>query len=547
MPLIGLLAKCTRFLRSWHQNDRARDFICHNQRIFTASGDERRGDGIVLMELNDMASSHIAYSYLSNVLADVSHSRIWAYYPRTLDGRLQSFFFKLRARLRRGVFGIYSSFGVSKFIAIHPSQAQRDRAESLLEGLLPQLVSKEALENVQIDGVWIGDLIYDTYLRRFHRPTVDLRCPEFIGFLRESVELFVYWHDFFRNHDVRGINVSHCVYNLAMPLRIAIQNAVPAFQSSATHIYRLNKDNYFAYNDFHCFPQRFAKLPAEVQERGLKEAKQRIDRRFAGEVGVDMSYSTKSAYGAARHKRLLATSSRKKILIATHCFFDSPHSYGKNVFPDFYEWLSFLGSISEQTDYDWYIKTHPDYLPGTKQIIDDFIRRFPRFSLLPSDASHLQIVGEGIDFALTVYGTIGFEYAALGIPVINNSPNNPHVAYGFNLHAKSVHEYRQLLMGLNNLNFTINKKDVLQYYFMRYIFNTNNLFFDDYDAVIKELGGYREQFQPPIYTQWLIAWSPEKHELIRSGLKNFIESQDFRMDYTHLGREFALAQKEDAA
>jgi capsule polysaccharide export protein KpsC/LpsZ len=217
------------------------------------------------------------------------------------------------------------------------------------------------------------------------------------------------------------------------------------------------------------------------------------------------------------------------------------------VFPDFYEWIQFLGEISNQTDYDWYIKTHPDYLPGTKEIIDDFIARFPRFVLLPSNASHLQIINEGIDFALTVYGTIGFEYAALGIPVINNSPNNPHIAYDFNIHTKNVTEYREALMSLDSLDFQIDKQQVYQYYFMRNVFNTNDLFFDDFDKVVDKIGGYEQQFFPDIYREWLDVWTPEKHAEIKAGLTAFIDSQDFRMDYRHLGREFALKTVEDVA
>lgn len=485
-----------------------------------------------------MASCHIAYSYLANVLAEDGGAEIWAYYPRSLNSWLQRFLFRLRVWLGSGHFGIYASFGAVRFLAIHPDAGQRHRAEMVVREVLPRLESKSDLENLHIAGVWVGDLIYDTYLRRFSRPTIDLRCPEFLAFFRESVELFVYWEDFFTQHQVRGLNVSHCVYNLAMPLRIAVERGVPSFQANATHLYRLSRENYFAYNDFHYFPERFEKLPANVKQWGLAEAKRRIERRFAGEVGVDMSYSTKSAYGNARHDRLLKESPRKKVLIATHCFFDSPHPYGKNVFPDFYEWLNFLGEISEQTDYDWYIKTHPDYLPGTLQIIEDFVRRFPRFSLLPSDASHLQIIAEGIDVALTVYGTIGFEYAALGVPVINNSPNNPHIAYNFNIHTCSVDEYRKVLMNLSALNFSINKDEVFQYYFMRHVFNTNNLFFDHFDVVLKKIGGYRQQFLPPVYEEWLAEWSPSKHKRLISGMQAYVASGDFRMDYTHYGCEF---------
>lgn len=536
-----------RSFRSFGQSRLARHFISHNRRIFPARGNVAKGDAIVLMELNDMASAHIAYSYLANSLADRCAGEVWAYYPRTLNESTQRVLFWLRAKLGSRFFGVYSSFGISNFIAIRPTSKQRARAGDLVAELLPQLQSKTDLEAIHINGVWVGDLIYDTYLRRFNRPTVDIQSVEFREFFQESIELFVWWEDFFGSHDVRGVSVSHCVYNLAMPLRIAVERGIPAFQAGLTHVYRLNKDNYFAYNDFHYFPERFSELSGSVQAEGLAEAKRRIERRFAGEVGVDMSYSSKSAYGAPRHDELLKPSPRKKILIATHCFFDSPHSYGKNVFPDFYEWIQFLGEISNQTDYDWYIKTHPDYLPGTKEIIDDFIARFPRFVLLPSNASHLQIINEGIDFALTVYGTIGFEYAALGIPVINNSPNNPHIAYDFNIHTKNVTEYREALMSMDSLDFQIDKQQVYQYYFMRNVFNTNDLFFDDFDKVVDKIGGYEQQFFPDIYREWLDVWTPEKHAEIKAGLTAFIDSQDFRMDYRHLGREFALKTVEDVA
>jgi hypothetical protein len=436
--------------------------------------------------------------------------------------------------------GVYESFGVTDFISIRVSAAQKHKARELLSDIRGKLQSKRDVEELTINGVWLGDLIYDTYLKRFSKPTIDLDSPDFQCSLQESLELFSFWEGYFDRHEVQAVNVSHCVYDLAIPLRVAVARNIPVFQASATHAYRMSRENLFAYNDFHYFRERFAALPHTVQQAGVEEARRRIKRRFAGKVGVDMAYSSRSAYGAARHERLLRESPRKKILIATHCFFDSPHSYGKNVFPDFYEWLDFLGTISEVTDYDWYIKTHPDYLAGTKEIIENFIARYPRFTLLPSDASHHQIIAEGIDVALTVYGTIAFEYAALGIPVINNSLNNPHIAYGFNLQSRDVEDYRRLLRGLDTLEFRIPTKQVYEYYFMRHIYNTEDLFFDSYEAAEKALGGYKGQFSPAVYDKWLDEWSPQKHDAILAALHNFVQSGDFRMDYSHFGREISV-------
>ena len=519
-------------------------FMLHNRRVFPIAKEGVGKRPVVLFELNSMQSAHIAYSYLANVLADLNGAEIKAYAPYSFSNWRERIMFRLKTFLGVEEFGVYQSFGVTEIFASSPSPSQKKRAADLFEEVKNNLHKKLDIEALIVNGVWIGDLIYDSYLKKFNQPTIDLKSPRFLKFLRASLELFFFWEDYFAQNDVRAVNVSHCVYNLAMPLRIAVQRGVMAFQVNASHLYRLSLNNLFAYNDFFYFRERFAELPAELQKAGLVEARRRIERRFEGEVGVDMAYSTKSAYGSARHHCLLKKSSRKKILIATHCFFDSPHSYGNNLFPDFYEWLDFLGKTSEETDYDWYIKTHPDYLPGTMEIIKSFVERYPKFTLLPSGASHHQIIAEGINLGLTVYGTIAFEYAALGIPVINASQNNPHIAYDFNLHAKDVEDYRRMLIGLDQMELKIDREQVYQYYFMRYIYNTQDLFLNSYDATICKLGGYDQQFTPAIYREWLEEWNPQKHESIISALRAFVLSEDFRMNYTHYNREFSFETEE---
>lgn len=163
------------------------------------------------------------------------------------------------------------------------------------------------------------------------------------------------------------------------------------------------------------------------------------------------------------------------------------------------------------------------------EIIKSFVARYPKLTLLPADASHHQIIAEGIDVALTVYGTIGFEYAALGIPVINCSLNNPHIAYNFNLHPKDVDEYRSLLLGLDTLEFKFDKHQAYEYYFMQHMHNTNNLFLDSYETTIEALGGYSAQFTDAVYEKWTEEWTEEKHSKIKSAITRFIASGKFRM------------------
>lgn len=521
-----------------------RRFVSHNRRVFPLAPGAADRKPIVLFELSQLRSAQIGYSYLANALAEEYQARIVGYVPEFLGSWRRRLYFAFRRAVGANPMNIFRSFGTTEFFHLVPTAAQKAKAKTLYDSILPRLKTNLDLERLSVDGILIGDLIYDNYLMKYRQPTIRRDSREFHEFLLLSLELFVAWNDYLDSHDVRAINVTHCVYNVAMPLRVAVKRGIPVYQVNVTHLYRLTEDKLFAYNDFFYFPERFSALPADVREAGIAEAKRRIERRFAGEVGVDMAYSTKSAYSDIKHDRLLRPSSRKKILIATHCFFDSPHSYGNNTFPDFYDWLSFLGEMSEATDYDWYIKTHPDFLPGTKEVIDELVAKYPKFTLLPADASHHQIIGEGIDLALTVFGTIAFEYAALGIPVINASPSNPHIAYDFNFHARTIEEYRSLLLNLDRLDLKINKQKIYEYYFMRHIFSTEDIFFKNYDRAVDDLGGYYGQFEPKVYDRWLEDWSPERHRAIVEAMRRFIRSGDFRMDYRHYGREFTVKSME---
>jgi hypothetical protein len=254
---------------------------------------------------------------------------------------------------------------------------------------------------------------------------------------------------------------------------------------------------------------------------------------LAGEVGVDMYYSSQSAFVRKENKRVLRESSRIKILIAVHCFFDAPHPYGKNLFPDLYEWMTFLGKMSEKTDYDWYLKTHPDYLPANTPILEQFLNKYPKFTKIDHRTSHLQLVDDGLDFVLTVYGTVGFEYAVLGVPVINASTCNPHIRYNFNIHPRTVEEYENILLNLRNQKLDIDVNQVYEYYFMRFINNTDNWLFESYNGFLEKIGGYKKQIGSISFKEFLEQYSQKKHYRMLQALDRFVESKDFCFQKKH--------------
>jgi hypothetical protein len=496
--------------------------------------EKRKSQGFVLVELNRIYSSHIAYAYLANVLARQLSSKIatfsasksstgplpvWAYWIP----RIFWFFFSDHGKT-------YRSFGSKKVFFPVTTRSQRNEAKNLVKEFFKINPTKRDFEKFRVSGILIGDLVYDSYLRNRNTPTIDLASKDLKRFLEESTATALYWIVRFQSGQVKAVIVSHCVYTLAIPLRVGLDKKVPCFQATATTIYRLSKDRPFAYDEFKNFPQTFAALSATEQQTGLRDARLLMNRRFGGEVGVNMTYSTASSFGQTRPYSLLANTSKTKVLVATHCFFDSPHLYGTNLFPDFWEWLDFLGDLSESVDYEWYLKVHPDFKPGTLEIIDILLQRHSKFLLVPPDSSHHQLIREGVTAALTVYGTIGFEYAALGIPVVNASTVNPHIAYSFNHHPATVEEYEKMIRSIPDLSRPEKIQSVEEYYFMKHLYGGENLFFEDFGGHLRNRGGAKLHTDPLVLGIFVSEWSQNQHAQLIDTVHSWVLSGERKLE-----------------
>lgn len=480
---------------------------------------------IALFEVNTLASAHIAYAFLADSLVAKHGCEIVGYSLRPAK-------FRRPSRLCRPPWpnDIYRAFGARRTLRPVVTSGTKRQAHEWAEQTAASFTSKSDLATLEVAGVQIGDLIYDDYLNSTKQPTVDFNDPAFVRFLGESVALFWAWEAIFEEHAVVAVNVSHCVYLLAIPLRIAISRGIDAFQVNATHAYRLSHSQKFAYTGFLDYATEFGHLSNEAQLAARLQAEERLALRLGGSVGVDMSYSRKSAYTApVSSQRALSQTRLKKVLIATHCFFDSPHPYGATLFPDFYEWLTFIGELSIELDYEFYLKVHPDFQAGSKTVVDSFVKRYPGFHALPPDISHHQLISEGITAALTVHGTIGHEYAWLGLPVINASLNNPHIAFGFNIHPSTINEFERALRDLKNTVVSPDRKDIAAFYYMHYLRRSENLIFGNYEEMLEQMGGYAAQFGPSVYSYWLRKDSSRASRL-QGAFRDFVLANDYRLE-----------------
>lgn len=490
----------------------------------------------VLFEYTENKALITAYSYFAQVL-NKNYKYEMITYKLFEESKVFNFLEKI---IKPSVSKEFASFGIFKNINPIENYSIKKKAKYLYKKKIKILNKKKDIEKIKIEGILIGDLLYDAYLKKNKKPTLYIGDENFNNFSIKFIESFLFWKNYIFKNDIKFIICNHTVYESALTIRIAFKKkSCKCFQVTQESVFQLTEKNKFSYKQFEVYNYKeiFKKLNIKNQRKLKKLSSERIKLRFNGTVGVDMGYSTKSGYGSKFYKkRVLKKSLKIKILIATHDFLDNPHAYSGNIFSDFYEWMKYLCEFSKNNKYDWYVKCHPDFRPESLSILKLLLNNYPNINFIKPTTSHHQIIDEGIDIVFTMYGTIGWEYPYLGVPCINATYNNPRFRYNFNINPRNFVEYKKILNNLEKYIKTINKEqknEILEFYYMNYIYfqNRTNWLIDDFDDMFKKLGGYRNRkysvTKPAFYKYWLEDFNLQKHNRIINNLDNFIKSNKY--------------------
>jgi hypothetical protein len=158
----------------------------YHQKIFTVKKSQ------ILVELNFLQSSLIINSYLLKKLLEKYKSEIVLYRSLYSNNFFIKIFIKILYLFKLDIFLIYTKiFNVKKII--YPKiYKENHKIDNIFINISSNLKSKNDVENIKLNGVYIGDLIYDSYLRIYNKPTIILD-KKFYQFLNL---IFIY-HSFF--------------------------------------------------------------------------------------------------------------------------------------------------------------------------------------------------------------------------------------------------------------------------------------------------------------------------------------------------------------
>ncbi len=501
-----------------------------NKKVFTKK--TNFSDEITLCEFTTNKSVQASFSIFTNYMQKKYKTKIIAYnsdIQRNFKSKVKKF---LNKNLYYNYnYELYRSFNVLDFIFIQNKIKIKIKSDCMIKKVFSKMKTKSDLLKLKVNDIWIGDLIYDSYIQKYSVSTIDLKSKNFKLFFKDCIYAFYFWEDYFNKTQVKAVVGSHSVYYSAIPMRIGVKKGCDVFQVNFHNVYRLSKKKLFGYDLFSDYKKIFNNFNSNYKNKALRYSKKQCLKRFDGKIGVNMHYSTKSAFSKYDDSdRVLNNNNKKKFLIAAHCFLDNPHPYGKdNIFNDFHEWFDYLSNFSKKTNYEWYIKTHPDFKKETHTIIKKFLNKYNHLKFIPSDTSHHQLINEGINCVLTVHGTISWEYAYFKIPVIASSQNNPHKSFNFSYHAKNRKDLDWAIKNFDKLNLNYSKDNIYKFYFMHNIYRQNNWIIDDMDIFLKKIGGYKNISSLKFYDVWIKSVNKQKILNIENNLNEFLDSSKFLM------------------
>ncbi|MEO0316135.1 MAG: hypothetical protein RI928_2591 [Pseudomonadota bacterium] len=428
-------------------------------------------EGLILVDCFPAPHWVIANSIFLNALAKQHNASIASYGSLARSSALDE---------------IYASFGANQHLLVKLTQGQYRKCTEMFRRVCADIRSPEDLFELTIDGVWLGLDIYESTLR-IGKPTVDIHGYHTRHNIFQALTYFIYFTDILKSGQIKAIALSHdCYLQMGTVMKIAHRFNIPVYFANPFEIMRSTR-THDIYEKFKKYPEYFNAIDQTGRNSLVEKARHALSRRLGGAVGVDMSYQTQSAFAGTSLARQTHHSEKLKILVATHCFYDNPHAYSRMTFRDFYQWMEFLGEISTRTDYEWYIKPHRDYLPGTMEILNDFARKYSKFKVINPETSFHQLRQEGVAVALTCYGSVGHELPLLGYRVIN-ATYNPHSAYTFNTNCTNEEAYAEVLMHLNEPAPAPDLSRIYEFYAVHhYLVKSDSMLFEcfaDYEAYL---------------------------------------------------------------
>jgi hypothetical protein len=430
-------------------------------------------------------------------------------------------------------FSAMNAIARSKFLLVGADPQVRPHHLGIIQSITDGKYSKRDFENFSYRGILIGDLIYDHYLRKARKLTLDFNDPSLAFHTSEFLQYCDYFLDYFMENKVNAVICSHPVYYFGIPARVAVSKGIDAYLVDNRRATKINETNPFPYtSQWKNLRSHFNSFNESSKEKALEVGQSRLKKRISGDK-EDLGGEWRTKHSHPWMFNVEDLKDRPSVLIALHDFIDSCHRYGTGFYPDFYEWLLDLAEMSKNSKLNWLVKPHPWALRDVSEKLLEIVSKFPHLKVIPPETDNQELVRRGLKYCLTVHGHIAHELPFLDVIVINASIQNPHEDFQFSLTPSSLSEYREKINNLESVHFDPNKESLFEFYFMNYVFNLQSWSIPHYPSFLKDIGTRREPKSEKVYDWYFSEKNKFSLNCLRQVVLNYLNSDELVLGRVH--------------
>src|SRR5580704_10820321 len=290
---------------------------------------------------------------------------------------------------------------------------------------------RAAVLELNFDGVWIGDLVYDSYLYPSQKATINEFDSVLAAVYDRANLIFAGTENLIRRYAARAMVVSHTVYvEYGLPSRVALRYGIPVFGKAGLNPVIVRK--YRSLEEATIPPRAGIQKAVSFCREALGDSLPGLADAFyppsPGKVGESNAF--RYGYGSGKREedrsgliRFLGLDPKKKTCcIMAHMFVDAPHACADLLFADYYQWLAAtLSFVARTPSVNWLVPQHPyEILVGQEQNFQEIVAPYVAngtVTVVPDDVTTSSLFS-CVDAVTTCSGTAGIEFASVGIPCI---------------------------------------------------------------------------------------------------------------------------------
>lgn len=419
----------------------------------------------------------------------------------------------------------YLSFAKGVLFSVDVPYKDQKLIKRKLDFYSKQINSPEDVLRLKFDDIYVGDLLYDTYLRYFDVPTITQINENVIRTLEIGLNIYYTISDLLLKRDVKClINTYVAYFQHGLIVRMCLNKGI--------EVYTIGSINYLVQKLTIDFPWHVINHtvfdPEELLDTEIEEKiKSILKNRFSGKPDQAVSYLINQAYSLEYDGTKLDhfwTINKRNVVIYVHEFQDQPHENRNLCVNDLYQWLKLsLDAMNKIKGTTFFVKIHPSAFPKSKVATRELVASYDNrnFVILDEHVKNNYIIERKPDLVATVWGTVGLEMAYFEIPVITLY-DNPYINYNFVHNCYDLITYHKIMAGEISPKINFDKKYIYRYYyqlFMKYLpFSQESIHADLFSL---HLNSYSDDYLKELLSKGL----ERKWKDFEISYKDFLESK----------------------